>query len=91
MTDDIKILKQELAYYKEYAMELEDEINKLNRMKNGLMINNQQLTRERNELIGELQEIKRVSTMFEFANHYCNDDDLTEAGHAFARSLGVGQ
>ena len=41
---------------------------------------------ECNRLFGELMDIKSLS-MFEFANKYCNDDELEEAGHAFAREL----
>ena len=44
---------------------------------------------ECNRLWGELQDIKHLS-MFEFADKYCSSEDLEEAGHAFARSLGVG-
>ena len=39
------------------------------------------------------RELDRVTSlgMWEFANEYCNDNELEEAGHALARSLGVGQ
>ena len=38
------------------------------------------------------RELDRVTSlgMWEFANEYCNDNELEEAGHALARSLGVG-
>jgi chromosome segregation ATPase len=38
------------------------------------------------------RELDRVTSlsMFEFANEFCNDNELEEAGHALARSLGVG-
>ena len=38
------------------------------------------------------RELDRVTSMgmFEFANEFCNEDQLEEAGHALARSLGVG-
>ena len=38
------------------------------------------------------RELDRVTSlgMFEFANEFCNDSQLEDAGHAFARSLGVG-
>jgi hypothetical protein len=45
---------------------------------------------ESNRLFGELMDIKALS-MWEFANKYCSDEELEEAGHALARSLGVGQ
>ena len=50
---------------------------------------NEFLQRQNNALRLELQRIKSMS-MFEFANEFCNDDQLEEAGHALARSLGVG-
>ena len=54
-----------------------------------LKINNSALTIERNKLVEELNHIKAMG-MFEFANTYCNEQDHIDAGHAFARSLGVG-
>jgi predicted RNase H-like nuclease (RuvC/YqgF family) len=80
--------------------ELEDENDKLstrirfqNRMVNGLRLNLQATTTERNEycekcnmLSKELQEIKQLS-MFEFGNLYCSSESLEADGHAFARSL----
>ena len=66
------------------------DLNKLNRMKNGLRINNSALTLERNALLTELQHIKSMS-MFEFGNQYCSSESLEADGHAFARSLGVGK
>lgn len=45
---------------------------------------------ECNDLFCELQDIKSLS-MWEFANKYCTDDELEQAGHELARSLGVGQ
>lgn len=80
--------------------ELEDENDKLstrirfqNRMVNGLRLNLQATTTERNEycekcnsLSKELQDIKKMS-MFEFGNTYCSSESLEADGHAFARSL----
>lgn len=40
-------------------------------------------------LESELKDIKQMS-MWEFADKYCNDTELEDAGKAFARSLGVG-
>ena len=45
---------------------------------------------ECNKLWSELFDIKHMS-MWEFAAKYCSDEDMEEAGHALARSLGVGQ
>ena len=119
---DNQILGNELTYFKEYAADLENEVNRKERMVNGLRLNLKSTTAERNEyckkcnalskelteekqkynefyeteyiarieecnrLFGELMDIKSLS-MFEFANKYCNDDELEEAGHAFAREL----
>jgi hypothetical protein len=58
-------------------------------MVKGLKLHNHQLTVERNTLLDELTTIKNMS-MFEFAAKYCSDNELEEAGHALARSLGVG-
>lgn len=41
---------------------------------------------ECNNLWSELFDIKHMS-VWEFANKYCNDDQLEEAGYALARSL----
>lgn len=76
------------------------ENERLTRMKNGLKLNNSKLTQERNDLIdenfkrieesnrlfGELQDIKSLS-MFEFADKYCNDDELEKAGRQLAHEL----
>ena len=44
---------------------------------------------ESNRLFNELFEIKHMS-MWEFADKYCSDKDMEEAGHALARSFGIG-
>jgi len=41
---------------------------------------------ECNRLWGELFDIKHMS-VWEFADKYCNDNELEEAGHQLARSL----
>lgn len=51
---------------------------------------NQQLRFHRASLNKELQRIKKLG-MFEFANEFCNDDELEDAGRQLARSLGVGK
>ena len=58
----------------------------LERMTNGVKLNNSKLTLERNELINELQSIKSLS-MFEFASRYCSEEEQGNAGRAFAREL----
>lgn len=62
-----------------------------------LKLHNSELTLERNKLCDrcmaqsqELKDIKAMS-MFEFGNTYCSTESLEADGHAFARSLGVGQ
>ena len=110
MTDNLKYTKIETKGFQDLCnriaeLEAENEQlilenQRLNRMKNGLMLNNSILTQERNDLIdenlkrieesnrlfGELQDIKALS-MFEFANIYCSDEEHEEAGHQLARSL----
>ena len=44
---------------------------------------------ECNRLWGELFDIKHLS-LWEFAAKYCNDEQLEDAGHQLAKSLGVG-
>ena len=44
---------------------------------------------ECNRLWSELFDIKHMS-VWEFANKYCSDKDMEEAGHALARSFGIG-
>ena len=41
---------------------------------------------ECNRLFGELFDIKHMN-LWEFAEKYCNDDQLEQAGHDFAKSL----
>lgn len=95
---------QELVAFIESNRELAQRCERQTRFIKALKLNNSKLTIERNQLLdenmkrieesnrlfGELQNIKNLS-MFEFANKYCNDNELEEAGHALARSLGVGQ
>ena len=69
--------------------ELKARTDFLQRMVNGLRLNNRELTQERNQLLTELDNIKNM-TMFEFGNKYCASESLEADGHAFARSLGVG-
>ena len=83
---DNRILGDELTYFKEYSADLETELNTKSRMLRGVKLNNGKLTLERNELIKELDSIKRMS-MFEFGNTYCSNESLEADGHAFARSL----
>ena len=83
---DNAILGNELTYFKGYAADLEDKVNRKNRMLNGVKLNNSKLTIERNKLQNELDLIKSMS-MFEFGNIYCSSESLEADGHAFARSL----
>ena len=62
------------------------ENSRLRHMKNGVKLNNSKLTIERNKLLNELNRIKSMS-MFEFANTYCSNESLEEAGHMLAKDL----
>ena len=62
------------------------ELYQLREENQSLKIDNDFLQRQNNGLRLKLQSITSMS-MFEFANAYCNDAQLEEAGHAFARSL----
>jgi len=71
--------------------ELQARNSFLERKVEALMINNAQLTSERNKLTEELMEIKSMG-MFEFADKYNSDTQCADAGRAFAKALlGVGQ
>jgi len=83
---DNAVLGDELTYFKEYAADLESDVNIKSRMLEGVKLNNSKLTLERNNLLTELDRIKNMS-MFEFGNTYCTKDSLEADGHAFARSL----
>ena len=77
---------EELTNFISEIEDLEYKVDRLNRIKNGLRINNSALTLERNALLDELNHIKGLS-MFEFGNRYCSSESLEADGHAFARSL----
>ena len=62
------------------------ENSRLRHLKNGVKLNNSKLTIERNKLLNELDRIKSMS-MFEFANTYCSNESLEEAGHMLAKDL----
>ena len=86
MCEQIIALQKENQQLKVDNDFLQHENAKLNRMKNGLRLNNSKLTLERNELVDELHHIKSMS-MFEFGNTYCSSESLEADGHAFARAL----
>ena len=69
---------------------LQTKIEQKERIIKGVKLNNSKLTIERNQLLSELDRIKSMS-MFEFGNTFCSNESLEDDGHAFARSLGVGQ
>lgn len=94
---------QELVAFIESNRELAQRCERQKRFIRALKEDNAQLTDENSFLkrqvngsrfrIADLRkELDRVTSlgMFEFANEFCNDDQLEDAGHAFARSLGVG-
>ena len=78
MTDikDVILENQELKARNEF----------LERMVNGLKLNNSKLTIERNQLVEELQTIKAMS-MFEFSAKYCSPEQQAKDGEAFAKAL----
>jgi predicted nuclease with TOPRIM domain len=92
-----------LAELEKQNKELILENERLQRMLNGVKLNNGKLTIERNELLNKVhfldqkckayhQEVLEIISMdmWEFANNYCSDKQLEEAGHALARSFGIG-
>ena len=54
-----------------------------------IVIENDFLKDEVERLEQELSEIKSL-TMYEFADKYCTPEELEDAGHQLAKSLGVG-
>ena len=79
----------EIVAFIESNKMLTGRVERQDRFIRALKANNEQLTEERNELLDELQSIKSLG-MYEFADKYCSTSELEEAGHALARSLGVG-
>ena len=74
-------------------IESQKTVERKTRFTKAIQLANQQLTKERNDLIDrniklskELQDIKNL-TMFEFGNKYCSTESLEADGHAFARAL----
>ena len=74
---DNRIIGDELTYFKEYSADLENEVNRNERMINGLKLNNSSLTLERRELISKIQDMQNT-------RKYLTAED---AGKAFAREL----
>ena len=62
----------------------------LERCVKGLKLNNQVITKERNELCDKLHEIQQLS-MFEFSNRYCTNEQQEADGRAFAKALPGGK
>ena len=85
----IQELKEQNAQLTKENEELQARNDFLQRMCNGVKLNNSKLTQERNNAVDELNRIKALG-MYEFADKYCTSDELKEAGHQLARSLGVG-
>ena len=84
---DNKVLGNELTYFKEQCADLEDKVRDLKKQYDDFY-EKEYMKRidECNRLWGELFDIKHMS-VWEFANKYCNDKDLEQAGHEFAKSL----
>jgi FtsZ-binding cell division protein ZapB len=91
--DETNFIKVDIPSFQDMCkriMELEKENEEL-KADNEFLIRKVEGARFRiDSLRRELEDIKNMS-MFEFANKYCNDSELEEAGHQLARSLGVGQ
>lgn len=85
----IQELQEQNAQLTKENKELQARNDFLQRMCNGVKLNNSKLTQERNNAVDELNRIKALG-MYEFADKYCTSDELEEAGHQLARSLGVG-
>ena len=66
--------------------ELLDELYHLREENQQLKVDNDFLQRQNNGLKLELQRVKSME-MFEFANEFCNDKQLEQAGKDFARAL----
>ena len=97
---ELETLRERSEFRGEIICKLQDELNILEReaeqnrrMINGLKLNNGKLTLERKELLDENMKLKeelariKAMDMFEFANHYCTDEENAECGHRLARSL----
>ena len=85
----IQELQEQNAQLTKENEELQARNDFLQRMCNGVKLNNSKLTQERNNAVDELNRIKALG-MYEFADKYCTSDESEEAGHQLARSLGVG-
>ena len=85
----IQELQEQNAQLTKENEELQARNDFLQKMCNGVKLNNSKLTQERNNAVDELNRIKALG-MYEFADKYCTSDELEEAGHQLARSLGVG-
>ena len=83
---EIHELQEQNAQFTKENVELKARNEFLQKMCNGVKLNNSKLTQERNNAIDELNRIKALG-MYEFADKYCNSEELEEAGHQLARSL----
>lgn len=79
----IEFLQKENKRLLSEHRDLHDKTIFQNRQINALKFRN-------NTLRSELDRITSLSR-YEFANEFCNETQLEEAGHALARSLGVGK
>ena len=86
MTDK-KDLKLDEVLEELYA--LRDENYFLKRQNNALKIRCSDYSLRLAKAETELSDIKHMS-VWGFADKYCTDDELEEAGHALARSFGIG-
>ena len=84
---DNQLMSDELTYFKEHCADLEDKVRDLKKQYDDFY-EKEYMKRidECNDLWGQLFDIKHMS-LWEFANKYCNDKDLEQAGHELAKSL----
>lgn len=81
-------------------IESSKKVERQTRFINALKLNLSETTKERNQLVEKIhfleakckayhQEVLEITSMgmFEFADNYCNDEQLDEAGKAFAKAL----
>ena len=86
-------LENETEILKQTIRKLERRNQKLQKENGELIFENMKRIEESNRLFGEkidleyeLETIKDMG-MFEFADKYCNDTELEEAGHMMAKDL----
>lgn len=80
---------EELYALRDENEELKTDNYFLKRQNNALKMRCSDYSLRITKLENELSDIKHMS-MWGFADKYCSDKDMEEAGHALARSFGIG-